>query len=550
MANALLSGVSGMSVHQTMINVAGNNLANLNTNGFKSSRVTFADMLSETISEASQPTGSIGGTDPQQIGSGVQLASIDRNMAQGSMVNTGKPLDMAIAGAGYFVVNNGERDLYTRVGTFSVDSAFHLVEAGSGYRVQRIGTTGEADGFQDIANDAIRIPYEQTLPARATTAVSYNGQLAASVATAGPTTNVLASGIEYTTGGSMASEDTTFADLDQASSFVGTIEINGYEPDGTPITEGTLAVTGATKMSDLIAAINTAFTGAGVTARLGNGQIYLKDTAAGYSQADISLTVAAGATGTMDLPNFFNLLTPGGEAVRNTNIEIYDPQGLGHTLSAAFVKTNLGDWDLVVTSLTGDVTVLDRRIEGITFMSDGSYGGLDATINDTATITIGYGLDDYSARTLTVGLGTVGAFDGVSQSGDSSNAAPSSQDGYGAGVLSSLAVSGEGVLVGVFTNGIRKDLATIQLATFCNLEGLASVGGNFYEATVNSGEPVPTQGESGGAGSVTGGQLEGSNVDVANEFVNLIQAQNGYQANARTIKVVNDMLSELTNLIR
>ena len=204
----------------------------------------------------------------------------------------------------------------------------------------------------------------------------------------------------------------------------------------------------------------------------------------------------------------------------------------------------------MVTSLTGDVTVLDRRIEGITFMSDGSYGGLDATINDTATITIGYGLDDYSARTLTVGLGTVGAFDGVSQSGDSSNAAPSSQDGYGAGVLSSLAVSGEGVLVGVFTNGIRKDLATIQLATFCNLEGLASVGGNFYEATVNSGEPVPTQGESGGAGSVTGGQLEGSNVDVANEFVNLIQAQNGYQANARTIKVVNDMLSELTNLIR
>jgi flagellar hook protein FlgE len=104
--------------------------------------------------------------------------------------------------------------------------------------------------------------------------------------------------------------------------------------------------------------------------------------------------------------------------------------------------------------------------------------------------------------------------------------------------------------VGVFTNGIRKDIAAIRVATFQNPSGLESIGNNFLTASANSGEPVPTKGLSGGAGAIHGGTLEGSNVEVAAEFVNLIQAQNGYMANARTIRVTNDMLRELTGLIR
>jgi flagellar hook protein FlgE len=151
---------------------------------------------------------------------------------------------------------------------------------------------------------------------------------------------------------------------------------------------------------------------------------------------------------------------------------------------------------------------------------------------------------------VTLDLGTVGEFDGLSQFGGSSTASSNGQDGYASGWLSSVAVNREGVLVGVFTNGIRRDIAAMKIATFQNPSGLSATGNGYFAPTANSGEPIQGKGLSGNAGSIRGGSLEQSNVDVAREFVNLIQAQNGYQANARTIKVANEMLSELTNLIR
>ena len=171
MADALLAGVSGMKAHQKMIDVTGNNLANLNTTAFKTSRVRFSDLLSETLKDASQPTAAIGGSNPQQVGSGVKLASVDRDMSQGSLLTTGQPLDMAIEGAGYFVLNDGQSDVYTRVGAFAVDADFNLVDPGTGYRVQRIGQEGVDEGFQDPSSGDIRVPYDQALPARATTVV-------------------------------------------------------------------------------------------------------------------------------------------------------------------------------------------------------------------------------------------------------------------------------------------------------------------------------------------------------------------------------------------
>jgi flagellar hook protein FlgE len=131
-----------------------------------------------------------------------------------------------------------------------------------------------------------------------------------------------------------------------------------------------------------------------------------------------------------------------------------------------------------------------------------------------------------------------------------STAAATGQDGYSSGWLSNLSVDREGVLVGIFDNGIRRNVAGIRLATFQNPAGLQSIGNSYFVTSANSGEPVPTQALTGGAGAVRGGALEKSNVDVAVEFVNLIQAQNGFQANARTITVSNEMLRELTNLIR
>ena len=116
MGSALSAGVSGLKAHQTMLDVAGNNLANVNTTGFKGSSVTFAELLSQTVKGASGSSDNLGGTNPQEVGSGVEVSGIRKNMTQGNIVSTGQDLDVAIDGNGYIVLNNGRQDVYTRAG--------------------------------------------------------------------------------------------------------------------------------------------------------------------------------------------------------------------------------------------------------------------------------------------------------------------------------------------------------------------------------------------------------------------------------------------------
>ncbi|HPS55679.1 MAG TPA: flagellar hook-basal body complex protein, partial [Sedimentisphaerales bacterium] len=127
MSTALSSGVTGLQAHQKMIDVAGNNLANVNTTAFKSSQINFAELVSETLAKASQPTSTVGGTNPQQIGSGVGVSGVTRNMTQGNIVETGNPLDLAIEGEGYFVLSNGQEIVYSRAGSFTTDMDNNLV---------------------------------------------------------------------------------------------------------------------------------------------------------------------------------------------------------------------------------------------------------------------------------------------------------------------------------------------------------------------------------------------------------------------------------------
>jgi flagellar hook protein FlgE len=138
----------------------------------------------------------------------------------------------------------------------------------------------------------------------------------------------------------------------------------------------------------------------------------------------------------------------------------------------------------------------------------------------------------------------------LTQFAGNSTAVAREQNGYEAGRLSTVSVNNEGIVIGAFSNGIKKNIATIQIGLFQNTSGLESIGNGYFIPSANSGEAVATQAMTGGAGSVHGGALEKSNADVASEFVNMIQAQNGYQANARTIRVANDILRELSGLIR
>jgi len=678
MSFALSSGVTGLQAHQKMLDVAGNNLANVNTTAFKASRITFSELLSETIKKASQPTNSIGGTNPQQMGSGVGTSGISPNMSQGNLVNTGNPLDLAIEGEGYFVVSDGSQNFYTRAGAFAVDADSNLVDPTTGYLAQRIGSVGVSEGFQTAGDSNIHVPYDVAMAANATSELKVVGNLSADAQFPITQTNVLKSSIAFTTGsGTVAVETTGIDQLDQYTGTLtsGTITYSGYKPDGTdldsPTTVPTVALTqsidSSTTLADILTKLNgsggstetsevqtltpdavaTAGTftltvggetatlnfdddltglgsiqeklealstvgageitvggakmnaagpmtftfsdkagdvgmisfdlsdltgptqagstmvettkgvaiagilGSSATATITHGRITITDAASGYSKSDLGMSWSG--DGTLTTPAYFEITTVGGEEVKSVNITVYDTQGGKHVLSAAFVRTDtVNKWDLVLASITGnvyDATFDNRRIEGITFdASDGSYSGITGADDSEFVITFAH--DISNAQTIAIDMGTTGQLDGLTQFAGNSTAVAREQNGYEAGRLSTVSVDSEGTVIGVFSNGIKKNIATIQVALFQNPSALESEGGGYFNFSANSGGAVATQALSGGAGSIHGGALEKSNADVATEFISMIQAQNGFQANARTIKVANEVLSELTNLIR
>src|SRR5262249_1567232 len=158
--SALTSALSGLRAHQLFLDVVGNNLANASTIGFKSSRLTFADALSETLRTGSAPTTTVGGVNPMQIGLGVQVHSNDTNEQQGVLDQTGRPLDLGIQGEGYFVLRSGTHTYYTRAGIFGLDNDAFVVDSATGYRVQ------------DVNGSDIQLPLDTLLPPKATTTIS------------------------------------------------------------------------------------------------------------------------------------------------------------------------------------------------------------------------------------------------------------------------------------------------------------------------------------------------------------------------------------------
>ena len=560
MSFASPEGVNRLQAHQKMLDIASNDLANVNSTASKSNQITFSELLSETIKKALQPT-TLEGTDTQQKISDVGTVGISPNMAQSNIVNTGNPLDLAIEGEGYFVLSNGSENIYTRAGAFAVDANSNLVDPATGYLVQRVGSVGESYGFQIIGNSNIRVPYDVAMAANATSTVKVAGNLSADATLATPQTNVLTSNRAFTTNnGDTASGSTLLTALDQYTSGTlnsATITVSGYGPSGNALTDASgLSVTATTDLDDVIEHLNdNVLTSTGQVASLVKGKIRITDVASGYSLSDVKLTFANSGTAKLTMPAYFEISTVGGEEVKDINITVYDSEGGKHVLSGAFVRTDTDNtWDIVLTSITGnihEITNDNRRIRGIEFdASGGSYKGLNSTIGDSAEFVVTFAQDTSNPQAITMSLGTVGQFDGLTQFAGDSTAVAREQDGYEAGSLSTVSVNNEGILIGSFSNGIKKSIATIQVALFQNASDLESVGSGYFVPSANSGGAVTTQAMSGGAGSIHGGALEKSNADVASDFVTMMNAQNSFQANTRTIRVANDVLRELTKLVR
>jgi flagellar hook protein FlgE len=182
MMKALFAAIAGLQNHITYMDVVGNNIANVNTQGFKASRVTFQDMLTQTISGASAPTENRGGTNPQQVGLGMKIGGVDVMHTQGSLQATGRNTDFAIQGSGFFIVRDGARSFYTRDGAFDVAVTGELVNPTNGFKVQ--GWRADTNGVVDIDSPlgSINIPLGQSIASQETTQVTLQGNLNSTVA--------------------------------------------------------------------------------------------------------------------------------------------------------------------------------------------------------------------------------------------------------------------------------------------------------------------------------------------------------------------------------
>ena len=501
-------------------------------------------------------------------------------MSQGNIISTGQDLDVAIDGEGYFVLNDGSQDVYTRIGSFAVDADNTLVDPSTGYKVQRIGTYGETEGFQIASDNSIHIPWDASMPAKATAQLTINGNLRSTTGTAGPINQIMGNQAYTTTGGTMiASSNSSMSDLDQWSTALavgdtGTFRISGVKQDGTTFTNQDVTWTGAAAGSgdtvqDVLTQITALFdVGASPPTSVAtlntDGKILITDSASGYSQAQITaMSYIPDAADSLSSPTFFDYIKIGGNDSKQFNITVYDSMGSSHVLTGTFVKTDTTNtWDLVIGAISDERAgswsaydihtsgALNRRISGIQFNNDGSYNGLSSA-GESLLFSAQFAANPTLTQTMTFDLGTVGEFTGLTQfASQQSSAAALNQDGYEAGSLSNISIDNAGVLVGTFTNGVKVNVAALQIGVFQNPGGLEAVGNGYFLGTANSGNPVVGMAATGGAGTIQGKSLEKSNVDVATEFVNMMQAQNGYQANARTIRVANDMLRELTSLIR
>jgi flagellar hook protein FlgE len=396
MLRSLYSGISGLRAHQTMLDVTGNNIANVNTTGFKASATQFQDTLSQMTQGAGGPQEQVGGTNPAQIGLGVQLAGITTNFAQGSAQSTGRATDIMISGDGFFMTQLGGETLYTRAGAFDFDAQGRLVGPG-GALVQ--GWNADANGVINAGGAVgnITLPLDSIKAAQETTKATVSGNLPSDAA-------------------------------------------------------------------------------------------------------------------------------PGTELVRD--VKVYDKAGKATTISLTFTNTSL---DPTVAPATWTVSATGATDATLSFTD-----GKPDAVSDTSITVAGVKFD----------LSTIEGFAKLT------TVSVTDQDGSDAGTLQSYTLGKDGTLVGLFSNGGQQAVGRITLATFVNPGGLEKAGGSGYRATFNSGAANLRAPGQDGMGSLTSGALEMSNVDLSQEFTNLIVAQRGFQANARIITTSDEVLQELTNLKR
>jgi flagellar hook protein FlgE len=387
------------------------------------------------------------------------------------------------------------------------------------------------------------------------TSVRNGGEASLSVLPGG--TNDLA-GLLGLSGGVVTGVDqpvTTGTDLNDLTSKLSDyaagdqIQVSGVDGDGSAVSAVFTYGTDGTTLGDLVTFLDGAFTGS--TVSLNNGQLVVTSDTPGEADLLLTLEDVAGNQGTSDWTSLaLSVSTEGTDADEVVvSSEVYDATGVAHTLTLTFQRQPDLTWSVSAEVPAGEGQVLvggpGSPLTGIEFDADGKPIGLAAVAKDIQVQWNGQS----GPQTMSLGLGTDGAFDGLTQFGSGASVLVDSQDGYSDGELANVFVEKDGTVVGFYTNGQSQDLAQLGVARFANAEGLEDLGSNMFGESANSGAHQLAAAQVGGRGSIHAGTLEGSNVDTAEQFVRLIEAQRGFQANARVISTQDELLGEAVNLI-
>lgn len=500
MMRSLYSGVAGLKVHQSKMDVIGNNIANVNTVGYKSQNVTFTDVFYQTVQSASGPNAETGkgGTNAKQIGIGAALGTISTNITkQGGTQATDNPFDVMINGDEFFIVSDGKNNYFSKAGNFNVDAAGNLVN-GSGLTVMGWQANEEGQIVKDRVS-ALKVMSSDKMsasPAKTENSCVY---------------------------GNINQKDDSFADnvsnIDRYVPY--TVEF--YDSQGY-LYNATYHIRQEEALAD------------GTVPYSMNLYSILDQNGDVISQAE-EVTAADGTKsytylndGAPDLVTFNNTTESIKGDLNGATYEVKPGQILALTTGATASTTYTGNFDAELDLSAVLVKGVDEDGNAIT-ATDIPLALRDMKITINYADLTNYGSDSTvdSARGDANGLGA----------------------GKAAGTLSSIAISDDGKIVGSYTNGDIINLGQIAVTSFSNAAGLEKIGDNLYAATMNSGsfngigEDITANGD-----SLTTGVLEMSNVDLAYEFTEMITTQRGFQANSRIITTSDTMLEELINLKR
>ena len=540
MLRSMYSGVSGLKAHQNQMDVIGNNISNVNTTGFKAARVTFKEMLNQTISGASSPQGGRGGTNPKQIGLGVKVGSIDNDMGQGSLQSTGKMTDMAIQGNGFFILNDGDQNLYSRAGNMSFDEEGYLVNSANGNRVQ--GWIAEEDGtINETSMDNLEdITLDQTMDAAKTEKMVLDGNIDASKEnelslsqnkltvedTTNNTTDDVTVNLTKTDnfnqwGFELTAEDSS-STFDSNSGYISFDE----EGNVTQVTED-MDGSGQDFTTDP-PTIDISGTGDEVDLNMPDIDDNIGSTPLFEGAEDAAETVSADYTT---------------NAKKTISTSVFDSQGYSHDVTMIAKKSADNVWTLneddVDVSNAENVSLSSGASHNINFDSDGKISsGQSLDLN----------FDPIGGSTVDQDINV--NFSELSQFAGDMTAEVKNVDGYSQGQLKDFTMNDAGVIIGSYDNGYNKQLAQIGTAEFANPAGLKKTGDTMFTTSNNSGDPKVGPAGMGGRGLISSGTLEMSNVDLADQFTKMITSQRGFQANSKVITTSDEMLQGLVNIKR